>query len=121
MEESKKKSKVRRTFSTSFKKEKVEQIEAKKVTVLQLSRVYNVSETAIYNWIEKYGSLPKGERVVVEHQSQEVIQLELMKKIAALEQKVGQQQMGLDYYQKLLEFGSREVNFDIEKKFKSRC
>lgn len=120
MEESDKTSKVRRTFSASFKKEKVQQIEAKKVTVLQLSRAYNVSDSAIYKWMEKYGSQAKGERVVVEHLSQEVLQLELMKKIAALEQKIGQQQMGLDYYKKVIEFGSKEVNFDIEKKFKSR-
>lgn len=121
MEELKKMGKVRRTFSAAFKQEKVKLIESKKVTVLQICRLYQVSNTAVYKWIDQYGSLPKTDRMVVEHQSQEVIQLELMKKIATLEQKVGQQQIALDYYQKVLEFGSQQVNFDIEKKFSSRC
>ncbi|HET8828945.1 MAG TPA: hypothetical protein VFM79_06370 [Pelobium sp.] len=43
MEESNKTGKGRRTFSASFKQEKVKQIEAKKVSVLQLSRAYDVS------------------------------------------------------------------------------
>ena len=42
MEESNKTGKGRRTFSASFKQEKVKQIEAKKVSVLQLSRAYDV-------------------------------------------------------------------------------
>jgi transposase len=121
MKESKETVDQRRTFSAAFKKEKVAQIESKQVTVLQLSRAYNVTTAAVYKWVNKYGSLPKSERVVVEHLSQEVLQLELVKKIAVLEQKIGQQQMHIDYYQKVLEFGSLELEFDIEKKFKSRC
>ena len=56
-----------RHFSEAFKKEKVKMIEEKQVTVLQLSRLYNVSQRAIYNWIKKYSlTYQKSERIVIE-------------------------------------------------------
>ena len=38
-----------RIFSTSFKEEKVRELESKELTVSELSRLYEVSKTAIYN------------------------------------------------------------------------
>lgn len=111
-----------RQFSTEFKKEKVSQIEKGKISVLQLSRIYEVSTTAIYNWIRLY-SLHGGERekVVVQKQSEQVKTLELMKKVAQLEQLVGQKQVEVEYLKKVIEFGSELTGTDIKKKFASRC
>jgi len=59
-----------RQFSTDFKKEKVKQIDDGKITVLQLSRIYEVSSTAIYKWIRKYSRYAgQNERVVVQKES----------------------------------------------------
>ena len=41
---------VRRTFSNTFKREKIELIDQGKLSVKELSLIYEVSETAIYNW-----------------------------------------------------------------------
>jgi len=63
--------KVRRTFSETFKREKVKMLEAKQITVTQLSRIYEVSETAIYQWIRNYSTvLGLGEKIVVEKESE---------------------------------------------------
>ncbi len=57
-------------FSEAFKKEKVSKIEKGEITVNQLSKIYKVSQAAIYKWRYKYGSLPKGERMVIEKESE---------------------------------------------------
>ena len=59
-----KKRKVRRTFSSAFKKEKVELLEQGKIKVKDLSLIYEVSDRAIYNWLRKYSKQSATEHVV---------------------------------------------------------
>lgn len=106
-----------RTFSPEFKKEKIELIEQGKVTVLQLSRLYEVSRRSIYSWIEKYSKLPSTERVVIEKRSESIKNIELLKKIEELERVIGRQQVQLLYKEKVIELGSELVGKDIEKKY----
>lgn len=109
-----------RHFSEAFKVEKVKMIEEGQVTVLQLSRIYQVTDAAIYKWILKYSTrISKAERVVVEKESEGSKTIELLQKLAELERKVGQKQLQIDYLEKVLELGSEEVGFDIKKKFAS--
>ncbi len=69
-----------------FKQEKVKEIEQKQITVAQISRLYNVSRSAVHKWIRLYGSFKqKGERIVVEKESEAHKTLELLKKVADLE------------------------------------
>lgn len=113
--------KKRRTFSEAFKKEKVNQIDERKITVKQLSRIYEVSETAIYKWIRKYSRYSsKDERMVVEKESEGQKTLALMKKLAEVERLLGQKQMEIEYLKKVIEFGSEMTDTDIQKKYKSR-
>lgn len=109
-----------RHFSEAFKVEKVKMIEEGQVTVLQLSRIYQVTDAAIYKWIRKYSTrISKAERVVVEKESEGSKTIELLQKLAELERKVGQKQLQIDYLEKVIELGSEEVGFDIKKKFAS--
>ncbi len=111
----------RRHFSEAFKKEKVSQIDSKKITVKQLSRIYEVSETAIYNWIKKYSKYAaKNERVVVEKESEGHKNFELMRKIANIERLLGQKQIEVEYLKKIIEFGSELTETDIKKKYESQ-
>jgi transposase-like protein len=110
-----------RHFSEPFKKEKVKQIEEKKVTVLQLSRIYEVSETAIYKWIRKYSKFAGiNERVVIEKESEGQKMMELMREKAELERLVGQKQIEIEYLKKVIEFGSELTETDIKKKYESK-
>jgi len=116
-------SKIRkvRHFSTEFKKEKVKQIDEGKISVLQLSRIYEVSTTGVYNWIRKYSKYAgQNEKVVVEKLSESAKTVELLKKVAVLEQLVGQKQVEVEYLKKVIEFGSELTETDIKKKFESR-
>jgi transposase len=111
-----------RTFSVAFKQEKVKQIEDKQIKVGQLCKLYEVSRTAVYKWIRLYGSIKqKGERIVVEKESEAKRTENLLKKVAELERLLGQKQVEVEYLKKVIEFGSEVTKTDIKKKFKSQC
>lgn len=112
--------KVRRTFSPAFKKEKVELLDQGKITVRELSIVYEVSVTAIYKWITKYSKIPPNEQIVVEKISEESKSRELLKRVAELERVVGKKQLELDYYKSTLEVLNEEYGEDLTKKHKPK-
>ncbi|MCP4159977.1 MAG: transposase [Deltaproteobacteria bacterium] len=109
--------KRRRTFSKSFKLEKVKELESKKVTVVQLSRIYEVSGTAIYNWIKLYGNLKiKGERMVIEKESESRRVESLLVKVKELEHLLGQKQVEIEYLKRIIDTESELTGVDIKKK-----
>jgi transposase-like protein len=115
-----KEGKIIKNYSEAFKIEKVKMIESHQMTVIQLSRIYNVSGTAIYKWIRKYSTkISKAERMVIEKESEGAKTLELLRRIADLERVVGQKQLRIDYLEKAMELGSEEVGYDIKKKYVS--
>jgi transposase-like protein len=116
----KRQEKFHRTFSTAFKKEKVELYDQGKITVKALSKIYEVSETAIYKWIKKFSGLPKGERVVVEKVTEEEKNLELLKRVSEMERVIGKKQLKLDFYKTAIEILSEEKGEDILKKYRPK-
>ena len=109
-----------RHFSNEFKKEKVELLSQKKVTVTELSRVYGVSKSAIYKWVDLFNTLPKGERIVLEKESEEKKNLALLKKISELEGVIGRQQVNVLFLESVIECGSELLGEDLKKKFDIR-
>ena len=110
-----------RIFSTSFKEEKVRELESKELTVSELSRLYEVSKTAIYNWLHQYGKkYKKGVRMVVEKESESNKRKELEKKVSELEQLLGKKQIEIEYLNKVIEEGGKLIGSDLKKKFVSR-
>lgn len=112
--------KILRRFSTAFKKEKVKLLDQGKISVKDLSEIYEVSHTAIYNWKREYSRLKKSERIVVEKISEETKNIELLKRVAELERIIGKKQMELDYYKTTIEVLSEEVGEDLTKKYKPK-
>ena len=106
-----------RLFSEAFKREKVELIESGKITVTELSKLYEVSRTTVYSWLKKYSKLPPTERVVIEKISEGRKNIELLRRIKELEQVIGQQQLEIIYKEKVIELGSELLGEDIEKKY----
>lgn len=110
-----------RHFSTDFKREKVKLLEQRQITVIQLSRIYGVTRTAIYYWMEKYGTMKeKKERVVIEKESEGYKSMQLLKKIAELERLIGQKEVEISYLQKVIEVGSELMGEDLKKKCDTR-
>lgn len=112
--------KQRRTFSEAFKREKIKLIDEGKLSVRHLSDIYEVSHTAIYNWISKYSVLAQDESIVVEKISEAKKTEELYKQVRKLEQALGRKQLELDYYRAVVKIASESAGEDIEKKFKPK-
>lgn len=106
-----------RVFDLGLKLELVKQIEKGESRVLDISRTYNVSQTAVRKWLAKYSEVyKKRNRVVVEKKSVSKKNAELRTRIAELERSLGQKQMRIDYLEKVVEVASEKFGTDIEKK-----
>lgn len=106
-----------RHFSSSIKKEIVRKIEKNELSVGEASKLYEVSRTSLYNWVYKFSSLyKKGFYQVVEHMSQTDKIKSLQERIKELERIVGQKQIQLDFYEKMIELTEKDLGIDIKKK-----
>ena len=108
-----------RTFSDSFKRSKVRELELGKTRIGEICKEYDVSSVSVYKWIAKFGSMKKNnqERLIVETQSDTRQLLDLKKRIADLERMIGQKQILLDFKDKMIELAEEEYGVDIKKKF----
>ncbi len=105
-----------RKFSHTFKLSKVREIEQGKTTVSQVSKAYEVTDTAVYNWIKKYGQMKKPERTVVESKSDTGKILALQKRVAELERMLGQKQIEIEFKDKMIDLAEQTYGVDIKKK-----
>src|SRR5882757_8900185 len=102
-----------RFFSESFKKLKVGEIERNLTTVCVISREYEVSRSAVYQWIYKYSFLrQKQVRQIIEPMSDAKKIQELRNKIQELERLVGQKQIQLEFKDKMIEIAEEMYSID---------
>ncbi len=110
-----------RSFSDSFKLQKVREIETGKSTVSDICKQYEVSNTSVYRWLDQFGLMKdKKERLIVETQSDTRELLELKKKVAELERIVGQKQILIDFKDKMIDIAEEMYGVDIKKKFSTQ-
>lgn len=108
----------RRHFSDDFKKSKVQELELGRTTISELKRQYEVSSTTVYRWLANFAAMKnKPERIIIETDSDTKELLQLKQKIAELERIVGQKQVLIDFYDKLIDIAEVEYKVDIKKKF----
>lgn len=106
----------KRTYSEEFKKEIVTLFEKGRFSVLQLEKIYGISNATIYNWIYKFSIFnEKGIRVVEMKESSLQKLSDLEKKVKELEQIVGQKQIKIDYLEKMIDIAKDELQIDIKK------
>ena len=104
-------------YSEDFKKELVSLFEKGTYSVLQLERLYGVTNASIYRWIYKYSTFnEKGIRVVEMKKSSSLKLKELTNKVKELEQIVGQKQIKIDFLEKMIEIAESEFSIAIKKK-----
>lgn len=110
-----------RYFSEGFKRQRVEEIEKNIVKISEICREYQVSDTAVYNWIYKYSRMRKKSiRQVVEAESDTRKLLQLKERIRELERIVGQKQILIDFQDKMIDIAEEEYKVDIKKKLGSK-
>ena len=109
-----------RIFSESLKKQIVKDLVNKRLTIRQVVIEHKVSRGSVYRWLYEYS--PEHNRkctLVVQMKSEEQMKYELQQRLAELERIVGQKQLEIDFLNKLLEVGSKELGFDLKKSFSS--
>ena len=107
-----------RIFSEVSKKQIVKQLVNKRMTIGQVVVEHQVSRTSVYRWLYKYSPVHEQRcSLVVQMKSEEQRKQELQQRVAELERIVGQKQLEIDFLNKLLEVGSKELGFDLKKSF----
>ena len=111
-----------RQFSETFKRQKVREIESGRSRMAEVCRQYEVSKTAVYRWLKKFGKkADKPERVIIEQLSDTQELLRLKKQVADLERLVGQKQVLLEFKDKMIELAELQYGVDIKKKFSTEA
>lgn len=107
-----------RSFSEDFKRSLVKDFESGRFTVAQLGRLHMIDRQLIYKWIYKYSTTNERGVIMVEKaQSSTQKMKDLEKRVAELEQALGQKQMRIDYLEKMIELAQTELDIDIKKNF----
>jgi transposase len=106
----------RRRFTEDFKKSQVQLIEAGSVTVAEVSRLYEVRRSNVYNWVRKYGIKPALQPIIVSDGSEINRLKELEKENKRLLEIIGKQQVELFYQRTVVEFAKSMLGEDFEKK-----
>jgi transposase-like protein len=107
-----------RIYSDDFKKEIVAIYESGKFSVLQLEKLYGLSNASIYSWIYKFSTFnEKGFRIVEMKESSAEKLKQLEQKVKELEQAVGQKQIKIDYLEKIIEIAKDDLKIDIKKNY----
>lgn len=110
--------KQKRSFSEELRKQIVGQVERKELSIAEVSREYEVSKAAIYNWLYRYSStLKKGTRMVMEKDSQEKSTQELKNRIKELEAALGRKSLEADLFRVIVDLASDEYKTDLKKTF----
>jgi len=115
------KERINRYFSEDFKRKKVSEIERNIISVSEICRLYQVSNTAVYKWIYQYSKMrKKGVKQVVEAKSDSVKIQALQAEIKEMERIIGEKQIKIDFQAKMIEIAEKEYGVDIKKKFSGR-
>jgi len=108
--------KHQRRFSEDFKLKVVKEYESGKYSVLELEKIYDISNPTLYDWIYKFSKYNKKSIQVVEMKDSQFHKLkELEQKVKDLERIVGQKQIAIDYLEKMIELAEDELKIDIKK------
>lgn len=106
-----------RSFSEAFKKAKVKEIIEKRISVQQISELYEVSRSSVYRWIYKYSNSTPESKQVVQMESEALKTKRLLAQVAELERCIGQKQLAIDFLEATLSAASQEVGYDLKKKY----
>ena len=114
-------SKINRSFSEEFKKEKVRELERNISSVSDICKTYTVSRTSVYRWIYKYSAMAKKQvKQIIEAKSDTRKIRALEERIKELERIVGQKQLLLEFNEKMIEIAEATYGVDIKKKVGSK-
>ena len=102
--------------SEEFRKSRVKEYESGEYTVRELSGLYGIHFQTIYNWIYKYSTYNKKGLVIVESKESSTQKVKaLQERIQEQERIVGQKQLNIDYFKKMIELAKEEYDIDVKE------
>jgi transposase len=108
----------RRTFSEEFKRQKVQLIVDKTTTIADVAELYGVCKMTVYRWLYRYSPHhQQGTNQVVQMESEEHKNKQLLQKLADTERMVGQQAIQLAYLERLIAIAGESLKIDLKKNF----
>jgi transposase len=108
----------RRTFSETFKRDKVREIESGQTRISLVCKQYGVSDTAVRRWVRKFGlQYEPQEKLIIETMSDTHALKELRERVAELERLVGQKQVEVEFYKKMIDLAQTHYGIEIKKTF----
>jgi transposase len=111
-----KKVRTKRGFSLEFKKELVRQFEKGDYTILQLCKLHGLNAQTLYNWVYKYSNFNEKNIIVVEMKNSSLNKVKELERLnTELSSLVGRQQLELEFYKKLVEAASEDLQIDLKK------
>lgn len=103
-------------YSEDYQRWIVKEVEKGKQPILAIAREHSLNPGSIYRWLYKYSSsLKKKDLLVKQKDSEQEKRKALEKRIAELERVVGRKQMEIDFLEKMIEIGSKELGVDLKK------
>jgi transposase-like protein len=111
----------RRTFSETFKRDKVREIESGQTRISTICKQYSVSDTAVRRWLRKFGfqNQPQ-ERLIIETMSDTLALKTLRERLAELERLVGQKQVEVEFFKKMIDLAQDHYGIEIKKNFSTQ-
>lgn len=106
----------RRRFSMEFKKQQVELIESGKVTVAEVSALYEVGQNSVYRWLKAFGDKKSHATILVTDGSEYKRVQRLEKEVEKLTKIIGEQQVELLYNKQLVAIAEKKLGDDFKKK-----
>jgi transposase len=108
-------------YSEDYQRWMVNQVEQGNHSILELARAHSINAGSIYKWLYKYSSsLKKKDLLVKQKDSEQEKRKALEKRIAELERVIGKKQMEIDFLEKMVEIGSKELWVDLKKNFSTK-
>jgi transposase-like protein len=106
----------RRRFSEAFRKEQVALIESGKLTVIEVSRLYEVKPQNVRRWLDKYGTKALPEPILIRSKSEVNRLRELERENRKLKEELGAEHMRTVYLEGLVALAKERLGEDFEKK-----
>jgi transposase len=105
-----------RIFDEALKRSIVERFDNKQLSIKEICELYAVTRTSVYKWINLYSKHHQSStKRVIQMESDAYNLKELKSRIADLERVVGQKQLRIDYLEKLIEIGEKELGVNLKK------
>ncbi len=110
-----------RKFDIEFKKKVVSEYEKGTFSPTQISRMYDLHVSVLYKWVYKFSNVSeKHYRIVEKHESPTEKLKQYENRIAELERTLGQKQMLIDFYLKMIDLAEEDLKVDIKKNIGSK-